>query len=305
MTASPPADKPASEPSDLRDGLDAESLDGHKAAPADGETAQAEGSSPEDVASWPSAESTEDAPSPSAPQIEFDAESNGDPAAADPSASVSQTKLFADADDPDAPPEDASASTPQTEPSADRDHDPAPEDAANVSAPATEPSAEVADREPAPEEDAPAASALQAELERAQDQRIRLAADFDNYRKRTEGQLKSRWNHAQADLLARLLDPLDDLGRVTDCDPETATAESLLEGVAQVERKFARILEEAGVEVVDPLGEPFDPTRMEAMMRVPADSEDMDDVVQMVMQRGFTLKGQLLRPARVAVYKAE
>lgn len=300
MTASPPADKPASEPSDLRDGLDAESSDGRKAAPADGETAQAEGSSPEDVASRPPAESTEDAPSPSAQQTEFDAESNGDPAA-DPSASVSQTKLFADADDHDAPPEDASASTPQTEPSADRDHDPAPEDAANVSAPATEPSAEVADREPAPD----AASALQAELERAQDQRIRLAADFDNYRKRTEGQLKSRWNHAQADLLARLLDPLDDLGRVTGCDPETATAESLLEGVAQVERKFARILEEAGVEVVDPLGEPFDPTRMEAMMRVPADSEDMDDVVQMVMQRGFTLKGQLLRPARVAVYKAE
>ncbi len=280
MTASPPADKPASEPSDLRDGLDAESLDGRKAAPADGETAQAEGSSPEDVASRPSAESTEDAPSPSAPQTEFDAESNGDPAAADPSVSVSQTKLFADADDHDALPEDASASPPQTEPSA-----------------------EVADREPAA--DAPDASALQAELERAQDQRIRLAADFDNYRKRTEGQLKSRWNHAQADLLARLLDPLDDLGRVIDCDPETATAESLLEGVAQVERKFARILEEAGVEVVDPLGEPFDPTRMEAMMRVPADSEDMDDVVQMVMQRGFTLKGQLLRPARVAVYKAE
>lgn len=300
MTQSTPADKPASAPSDSRDGLGAESSDGRKAAPADGETAQAEGPSPEDGAlassvgdgaangdpSRPSAESAEDGPSAAAPATELDAESNGDPAASPP-ATVSS------ADDHGAAPEDASASPPQAEISAEvDDHEPAPEE-------------DLADGDHDAGPGDPAASALQAELERAQDQRIRLAADFDNYRKRTEGQLKSRWNHAQADLLARLLDPLDDLGRVTDCDPETATAESLLEGVAQVERKFARLLEEAGVDVVDPLGEPFDPTRMEAMMRVPADSEDLDDVVQMVMQRGFTLKGQLLRPARVAVYKAE
>ena len=288
MTQSTPADKPASDPSDSRDGLGAESSADREAAPADGETAQAEGPSADVALASSAADANGDASRQSA-------ESSDD----DLAASAPATAPSADRDGEPAPEEDASTSPPQTEPSADRDGEPASEEDASASPAADERSAAVDDPEPAP------ASALQAELERAQDQRIRLAADFDNYRKRTEGQLKSRWNHAQADLLARLLDPLDDLGRVTDCDPETATAESLLEGVAQVERKFARLLEEAGVEVVDPLGEPFDPTRMEAMMRVPADSEDLDDVVQMVMQRGFTLKGQLLRPARVAVYKAE
>lgn len=245
MTPSPPADKPAGDPSDLQDGLDP---DGPEAALAAGDAAQAEGPAPEDAARATSA---------------GDAAANGD----DSSATADES------------PEDASASPSQTKIEAERDREPAGA--------------------------APSVSALQAELDRAQDHRIRLAADFDNYRKRTEGQLRSRWNHAQADLLARLLDPLDDLSRVTGCDPETATAESLVEGVAQVERKFARILEDAGVEVVDPLGKPFDPNRMEAMMRVPADSEELDEVVQLVVQRGFTHKGQLLRPARVAVYKAE
>ena len=89
--------------------------------------------------------------------------------------------------------------------------------------------------------------ALRAEFEHVQDQRVRLAADFDNYRKRTEERLRTRWAHAQADLLSRLLDPLDDLRRVAECDPETGTIASVLEGIDLVERKFSRILEELGV----------------------------------------------------------
>lgn len=150
----------------------------------------------------------------------------------------------------------------------------------------------------------PPEDALRAEIEHLQDQRVRLAADFDNYRKRAEERLRASWTRAQADLLARLLDPMDDLGRVAECDPETGNIASVVEGVDLVERKFARILEEIGVEVVDPRGEPFDPSTMEAIMRVSTDAEDQDETVERVVQRGFTLKGHLLRPARVAVYKA-
>ena len=64
-----------------------------------------------------------------------------------------------------------------------------------------------------------------------------------------------------------------------------------------------RALEEAGVEVFDPTGENFDPERMEAMMRVAAESEEDDDVVHEVFQRGYLLKGHLVRPARVSVRK--
>lgn len=159
-----------------------------------------------------------------------------------------------------------------------------------------------AEAEPADGPDA--TERLRAERDRSRDQHLRLAADFDNYRKRTEDRLRQRWNSARADLVSHLLDPLDDLLRVTALEPETASVEAIVEGVDLVERKFFRVLEDAGVEIVDPGGEVFDPNTMEAMMRVPADSEDDDEVVAQVFQRGYTLKGLLVRPARVSVYKA-
>ncbi|MXW16290.1 MAG: nucleotide exchange factor GrpE [Gemmatimonadetes bacterium] len=145
---------------------------------------------------------------------------------------------------------------------------------------------------------------LRTERDQARDRHLRLAADFDNYRKRTEDRLRQRWDRAQADLVSRMLEPLDDLLRVTALEPESASVEAIVEGVDLVERKFFRVLEEAGVEVVDPGGEQFDPNTMEAMMRVPAGREEDDDLVERVFQRGYTFKGLLVRPARVSVYKA-
>jgi molecular chaperone GrpE len=157
------------------------------------------------------------------------------------------------------------------------------------------------------EEAAPVAEHLEelrVERNQARDRHLRLAADFDNYRKRTEDRLRQRWDRAQADLVSRMLEPLDDLLRVTALEPESASVEAIVEGVDLVERKFFRVLEEAGVEVVDPAGEEFDPNTMEAMMRVPAGSDEEDDMVERVFQRGYTFKGLLVRPARVSVYKA-
>ncbi len=160
-------------------------------------------------------------------------------------------------------------------------------------------------RGPGPEPDqADELDELRAERDRIRDRHLRLAADFDNYRKRAEDRLRQRWDRAQADLVSRLLEPLDDLLRVTALEPGNASVEAIVEGVDLVERKFFRVLEEAGVEVVDPRGEAFDPNTMEAMMRVPAGSDEDDDMVERVFQRGYTFRGQLVRPARVSVFKA-
>lgn len=184
-------------------------------------------------------------------------------------------------------------------------------DGGGSEAPPEAPSAEVDETpdgggpEDPPDGAAPVAE-LEAERDRLKDQHLRLAADFDNFRKRTEDRLRQRWNRAQADLVARFLEPLDDLRRVTALEPEsTASVDAIVEGVDLVERKFFRALEEAGVEVVDPEGAGFDPNTMEAMMRVSAESEDDDDTVASVFQRGYTLKGILIRPARVSVFKAD
>lgn len=144
---------------------------------------------------------------------------------------------------------------------------------------------------------------LREEFEGLNDRHLRLVAEFNNFRRRSEQERLGAWARAQADVVAKFLDVLDDLNRVADLDLSNATVEAIMEGVDLVERKFVRMLEDSGVEVIDPSGEAFDPERMEAMMRVPAESEEQDDVVAQVLQKGYALKGLLVRPARVAVYK--
>ena len=75
-----------------------------------------------------------------------------------------------------------------------------------------------------------------------------------------------------------------------------------MEGIDLVERKFVRTLDETGAEMIDPANQPFDPERMEAMMRVPVESYQQVDTVAQVFQKGYSLKGILVRPARVSVY---
>lgn len=144
---------------------------------------------------------------------------------------------------------------------------------------------------------------LKADFAELTDKHLRLVAEFNNFRRRSEQERLNAWARAQADVIAKFLDVLDDLNRVAQLDLSNATVDAIMEGVDLVERKFVRMLEDAGVEVLDPEGERFDPERMEAMMRVPAESEEQDDAVAQVFQKGYSLKGTLVRPARVAVFK--
>lgn len=144
---------------------------------------------------------------------------------------------------------------------------------------------------------------LREEFDGLNDRHLRLAAEFNNYRRRVEAERLDVWGRAQAEIVRRFIDVLDDLQRVAGLDLTNATVEGIMEGIDLVERKFVRMLADAGVEVVDPVGETFDPERMEAMMRVPAESEEHDDKVAEVFQKGYMLDGNLIRPARVSVHK--
>ena len=144
---------------------------------------------------------------------------------------------------------------------------------------------------------------LQGVLHQLQDKHLRLAAEFENYRKRVSGELASGWVRAQAELARSLLDGLDDLQRVCQFTAEDATLETLIEGVDLVERKLMKALTGAGLEAFDPTGELFDPNTMEGMMRVPTEEEGQDETVHQLFQKGYMFKDQLVRPARVSVYK--
>ncbi|MGH7501892.1 MAG: nucleotide exchange factor GrpE [Longimicrobiales bacterium] len=141
------------------------------------------------------------------------------------------------------------------------------------------------------------------ELDRAMDQFRRLAADFDNYKKRVERERVETTSRAQAEFARRLLEIVDDLERVTAHAENTPTP--LLEGVQLVERKLHRVLGSLGLERIAAEGETFDPKRMEGIATMPAKTPEEDDTVADVFQQGYLFRGQVLRPARVRVKQFE
>lgn len=160
-------------------------------------------------------------------------------------------------------------------------------------------SAESGDPESAP---ASEVEELREELESLNDRHLRLAAEFDNYRKRNQRDREALASRLQADLVGSLLDVLDDLQRVAE-GGEDVDAEAVLEGVRLVEKKFVTVLEGAGLTPVDSEGERFDPELMEALGTVPTDDPEKDGHVADVFQRGYRLRDMLLRPARVRVFQ--
>jgi molecular chaperone GrpE len=145
---------------------------------------------------------------------------------------------------------------------------------------------------------------LESLLEEARDRQLRLAAEFDNYRKRISRERVEQSDRAQASLVTRLLDVLDDLDRLS-AEGGAASADAIREAVGLVDRKLRKELESAGVERIDPVGQPFDPSMHEAVSAVPPPRPDLDHTVSATFQTGYRFKGALVRPARVQVYSAQ
>ncbi|MSO47514.1 MAG: nucleotide exchange factor GrpE [Thermoleophilia bacterium] len=130
------------------------------------------------------------------------------------------------------------------------------------------------------------------------DQLRRLAAEFDNYKKRMAREHEELRERAAERLLRDLLPVFDDLGRALTAF-ETAEHEAIADGVALVHRALWTLLEREGVAELDPTGDMFDPHRHEALLSQPADAPE--GTVLEVIQKGFLLGDRVLRPARVVV----
>jgi molecular chaperone GrpE len=155
---------------------------------------------------------------------------------------------------------------------------------------------------PAPEP-ASAGAVLESsdEVAMLKDRHLRLAAEFDNFRKRAAKERTEVWEKAQADLVLRLVDALDDLTRFTRTAPGQGDAKQLHEGMSLIERKLWKELNGLGVLRLDDTGVPFDPHVHEAVTTGPAASPEQDHTVGAVLQTGYKMGKQLLRPARVQV----
>ncbi len=149
---------------------------------------------------------------------------------------------------------------------------------------------------------AEAVKRLTVELEEQNDRYLRLAAEFDNFRKRVVRERAELRHRSQAEFARKLLEALDDLGRVVALEAANATVHDVINGVHLVEQKLMRELEHAGFQRVGAEGEPFDPNLHEAVAARPASGDGQAGTVGSVLQPGYRLGEVLLRPARVVVW---
>jgi molecular chaperone GrpE len=146
-------------------------------------------------------------------------------------------------------------------------------------------------------------AAAQVQLTEARDAQLRAYAEMENVRKRAQRDVEAAHRFAVERFAADMIEVRDtlELGiAAAGAAPEAAT---FVEGMQATLRMVDKAFEKAGIAVLDPLGEPFNPQFHEAMVTQPS-GEHAPGTVMAVVQKGFTLNGRLLRAARVVIARA-
>ncbi|MFZ0216957.1 MAG: nucleotide exchange factor GrpE [Candidatus Dormiibacterota bacterium] len=141
-----------------------------------------------------------------------------------------------------------------------------------------------------------------AEVDEANERRLRLAADFDNFKKRVRQERVELLQYASASLAERMLPVLDDFQRMLEHAPEGVDS-NWLKGVRMTATKLQDALQSVGVEPIEAVGQPFDPKLHEAIGTEESDDQPEDTVVK-ELRRGYRIHDRVLRPAMVSVSRA-
>jgi molecular chaperone GrpE len=144
---------------------------------------------------------------------------------------------------------------------------------------------------------------LSAELADQRERYLRLAAEYDNFRKRNARERADLADKSQGAFAIRLLEVLDDLDRVVGVDL-ASDPKVIHQALLLIDRKLRKELETAGLERLDPVGQPFDPALHEAVHVLPPPEPALDHTVASTFQAGYRFKGALIRPARVQVFSS-
>jgi len=144
-------------------------------------------------------------------------------------------------------------------------------------------------------------SKAQEEVALYKDRWMRLAAEFDNYKKRTAREFSTLVQSASEDVIRDLLPILDAVGRALDHSEEgDAESEGFQEGVKMIMEQFPRVLHNRNLKEIETVGQPFDPNVHEALMQMPSETYDVGLVAD-VVENGYRLGDKVLRPAKVVV----
>lgn len=149
---------------------------------------------------------------------------------------------------------------------------------------------------PAPEEKSPE-EALQEQLREQEDKYLRLLAEYDNYRKRSQKEKDAAWTNAKADTVKEILPVYDNLDRAL---KQECADEAYAKGVQMTMTQLKTVLEKLGITEIEALGQPFDPKVHNAVMHV-EDEGLGENVVAEVFQAGFQLGDKVIRCSMVKV----
>ena len=144
---------------------------------------------------------------------------------------------------------------------------------------------------------------LELEVQEWKNSYTRKLAEFQNFTKRKETEVSEMKKYASEGIIIKLLDNIDNLERAENASAETKNFDALVEGVNMILRNLKYMLSEEGIEEIEATeGVQFNPYEHQAMMTEAKDELDNDIIVQ-VFQKGYKLKGKVIRPAMVTVNK--
>jgi molecular chaperone GrpE len=143
---------------------------------------------------------------------------------------------------------------------------------------------------------------LEKQVHDFKDKYLRKAAEFENYKRRTEAEISSLYRYAGGNLIYELLPVLDDFIRLKKAWDENHDPEVYRKGMELVYEKFTSVLEKQGLKQIDAAGKPFDVNLHEAVMQIPTNEHEANIVVE-VIENGYYLKDKVLRHAKVIVSK--
>lgn len=139
------------------------------------------------------------------------------------------------------------------------------------------------------------------ELDDVTDRYLRLQAELANIRKRQERERQDLLRYSSQSLAKELIPVLDNLERALTIEADTEAGQNLKKGIEMVHKSFIQAFEKQGIEVIDPLGKPFDPNYHEAYTQVPANEGQESNEVAQVFEKGYKLHERVLRAAKVSV----
>ncbi|RXI99389.1 nucleotide exchange factor GrpE [Anaerobacillus alkaliphilus] len=142
--------------------------------------------------------------------------------------------------------------------------------------------------------------ALQGEVEELNNRLLRVQADYDNFRRRTRQEMEAAAKYRAQGLIEALIPAIDNFDRALGVKVESDDARSLLQGMEMVHRQLTDALQNEGLEVIESVGQNFDPHYHQAVMQVESEDHEPNQVVE-ELQKGYKLKDRVIRPAMVKV----